>query len=87
MSQFEEPLLEVNEGVGVNFASMNEQFHDNRYEIYYLVKGNVGYFINEKSYNITEGDIVILCPAATSFDMFTNFEQRGNKFKDLVNEL
>ena len=34
-----------------------------------------------------EGDIVILCPAATSFDMFTNFEQRGNKFKDLVNEL
>ena len=34
-----------------------------------------------------EGDVVILCPAATSFDMFTNFEQRGNKFKDLVNEL
>ena len=34
-----------------------------------------------------EGDIVILCPAATSFDMFTNFEERGNKFKDLVNEL
>ena len=34
-----------------------------------------------------DGDIVILCPAATSFDMFTNFEERGNKFKDLVNEL
>lgn len=33
------------------------------------------------------GDTVILCPAATSFDMFTNFEERGNKFKDLVNEL
>ena len=46
MSPFEEPLLDVNEGVGVNFASMNEQFHDNRYEIYYLVKVNVGYFIN-----------------------------------------
>ncbi len=33
------------------------------------------------------GDIVMLCPGATSFDMFTNFEERGNKFKDLVNEL
>ena len=33
------------------------------------------------------GDIVMLCPAATSFDMFVNFEERGNKFKDLVNEL
>lgn len=33
------------------------------------------------------GDVVMLCPAATSFDMFTNFEERGNKFKDLVNEL
>jgi Ca2+/Na+ antiporter len=34
-----------------------------------------------------DGDIVMLCPAATSFDMFTNFEERGNKFKDLVNKL
>jgi len=33
------------------------------------------------------GDIVMLCPGATSFDMFANFEERGNKFKDLVNEL
>ena len=62
MIDFEEPLLEVNEGVGVTYAGMNEQFHDNKYEIYYLVKGNVGYFINEKSYNVEEGDIVIIPP-------------------------
>ena len=30
------------------------------------------------------GDIVILSPASTSFDMFKNFEERGNTFKDLV---
>lgn len=33
------------------------------------------------------GDVVILTPASTSFDMFRNFEERGNLFKKLVNEL
>ncbi len=35
----------------------------------------------------SEGDIIILSPASTSFDMFKNFEERGNKFKELVNGL
>ena len=34
-----------------------------------------------------DGDVVILSPASTSFDMFSNFEERGNLFKKLVNEL
>jgi len=33
------------------------------------------------------GDIVILSPACTSFDRFKNFEERGNLFKKVVNEL
>lgn len=33
------------------------------------------------------GDVVILSPASASFDRFKNFEERGNVFKDLVNEL
>ncbi len=40
------PLFEIEECVGVSLKSMDEQFHDDKYEIYYLVKGNVGYFIN-----------------------------------------
>lgn len=34
-----------------------------------------------------EGDVVLLSPASTSFDMFRNFEERGNLFKKLVMEL
>ena len=34
-----------------------------------------------------EGDVVLLSPASTSFDMFRNFEERGNLFKKMVNEL
>ena len=33
-----------------------------------------------------DGD-VLLSPASTSFDMFRNFEERGNLFKKIVNEL
>lgn len=34
-----------------------------------------------------KGDIVSLSPASASFDMFKDFEHRGNYFKDLVNAL
>lgn len=34
-----------------------------------------------------EGDVVFFSPASASFDMFKNFEERGKKFKELVNRL
>ncbi|MCX7749801.1 MAG: UDP-N-acetylmuramoyl-L-alanine--D-glutamate ligase [Clostridia bacterium] len=37
--------------------------------------------------NSSKGDIVILSPASASFDMFRNFEERGNRFKEIVNQL
>ncbi len=34
-----------------------------------------------------KGDVVILSPASTSFDRFANFMERGNTFKEIVNQL
>ena len=34
-----------------------------------------------------EGDVVLLSPASTSFDRFKNFEERGNRFRRVVEEL
>ena len=31
--------------------------------------------------------VILFSPASASFDMFKNFEERGNKFKELVNNL
>ena len=36
--------------------------------------------------NIEEQAYIVLAPACASFDQFSNFEERGNKFIDLCNE-
>ena len=43
--------------------------------------------VNTAKMNAKPGDIVLLSPASTSFDAFKNFEERGNKFKEIVQKL
>ena len=59
---------------------------------------NAGFFNIERTTDFAEainlaksaaekGDKIVLSPASASFDMFKDFEQRGNIFKEIVNSL
>ena len=43
--------------------------------------------VDKASSIATEGDVIILSPAAASFDKYKNFSERGKHFKNIVNEL
>lgn len=42
--------------------------------------------VNKARERANNGDIVLLSPACASFDAFKNFMERGNKFKQIVND-
>jgi len=42
----------------------------------------------KKAYELAQpGGIVLLSPACASFDLYKNYEDRGNQFRDAVNNL
>jgi len=59
--KIDKKIFEVDECVGPSLKGVPNHFQE-RYEIYYLVKGNVGYFVGEKTYNIVAGDVIVIPP-------------------------
>lgn len=49
--------------------------------------GNAAEAVHAAFHYATKGDIVLLSPACASFDLFKNYEDRGNQFKKAVKEL
>lgn len=40
--------------------NMKKRHYHNQYEIYYLLNGERNYFINQRSYHVTKGDLVLI---------------------------
>lgn len=51
------------------------------------IKKDLEEVINSAISETRSGDVLLLSPACASFDMFSNYEHRGNVFKQLVNNL
>ena len=56
-------------------------FHD------YIEKDTFEEAVAEAAAQAEPGDIVLLSPACASWDMFSSYEERGNLFKKLVQQL
>lgn len=72
-------------GIGVEWERIKSQISMTNSETL-IIEGasNMEKIVAAASKIATDGDIVILSPACASFDMFKNYKDRGNQFKEEV---
>ena len=58
-----------------------------RYKVEYYSAIGLTQATNLASNIAISGDVVLLSPACASFDEFSSYEERGDKFKEIVNSL
>jgi UDP-N-acetylmuramoylalanine--D-glutamate ligase len=49
--------------------------------------GDLERAIGEAAQRARDGEVVLLAPACASFDQYSNFEERGDHFRSLVQQL
>ena len=69
----------------INKAVMQSADYYESFPIYLI--DDLTYAVNQADFISNSGDIVLFSPACTSFDKYKNFEERGDKFKSIVNSL
>jgi UDP-N-acetylmuramoylalanine--D-glutamate ligase len=74
--------------IGITGPLIDKYLDSNlQFTIYNLQKTNMEEIVKKALEVTPKGGVVILSPASASFDMFENYKDRGNQFKDAVKSL
>ncbi len=72
--------------IGATAQRLKEAADSAGWKNYTVVNGSFEDGVNEARKHALSGYNVLLSPACASFDMFSDFEERGRAFKDIVNK-
>ena len=85
--QLREPLRQKAKGALLIGAAAEKIAGDLKGSVELISSGTIAEALKYARKHSESGDIVLLAPACASFDQFQNYEDRGNSFKQLVQEL
>ena len=80
-------LILLGQTSGKIFDVVKEELEKQGKEINIYMCNNLQDTVTIAKKNAKPGQVVLFSPASASFDMFKNFADRGNKFKELVNKI
>lgn len=80
-------LILLGQTSGKIFDAVKEELEKENKTLDIYMCNNLSDTIELAKKHAKSGQVVLFSPASASFDMFKNFAERGEKFKDLVNKL
>lgn len=80
-------LILVGQTADKIFEAVKEQLEEEKKQLDIYLCNELSQTVQIANKIAKSGQIVLFSPASASFDMFKNFEERGDKFKELVNQL